>query len=69
MTTIHLGVEELIARQREASMQRSVRHAWHLTDFRRQTRRPQLAEHRLQLPTWADELVELSTAQARWAML
>ena len=69
MTTIHLGIEELIARHHVESMQRTTRHAWHLTDFWRRVRRPQPAMRRAQTRAWAGELVELSVSQARWAMI
>jgi len=69
MTTLHLGVEELIACQHAAAMSRTVRHAWHLTEFWRTLRQSQPAERRERTPAWAGELVELSTAQARWALI
>ena len=69
MTTIHLGIEELIARQREESMQRTVRQARHLTEFWRRVRRTQPTRPSAQTRAWAGELVELSVSRARWAMI
>lgn len=69
MTTLHLGIEELIARQHAEAMPRTVRHAWHLTEFWRSRRQLQPAERHVRIPAWAGELVELSTAQARWALI
>lgn len=69
MSTIHLGVEELIARQHVEAMDRSVRHAWHLTEFRRSLRWFPRKEVRSQTPQWVNELVVFSTTQARWAMM
>ncbi|MFO7635158.1 MAG: hypothetical protein R6W76_21610 [Caldilinea sp.] len=69
MTTMHLGIEELIARQQMESMRRSDRHAWHFTEFWRRERRPASVENGPQWPAWAGELVELSISQARWAMI
>lgn len=69
MTTLHLGVEELIARQHVEAVEHSVRHAWHLTEFWRHKRHPQFPLKPAASPSWAGELVELSITQARWAMV
>lgn len=69
MTTVHLGIEELIARQQPEAVERSVRHAWHLGEFRRTVRRQRQAQTRPQTPQWVDELVVFSSTQARWAMV
>ena len=70
MTTMHLGVEELIARQHEEAMQHTVRHAWHLSEFWRRERHPnQPLAHVRKAPAWAGELVELGVTQARWAIV
>ncbi len=69
MTTIHLGVEEMIARQQPEAVERSVRHAWHWTELRRSMRRQPQAKARTQTPQWVNELVVFSTTQARWAMM
>ena len=69
MTTLHLGVEELIARQHAEAMSRSDRHAWHLVEFWRSRRQSPSAERHVRMPAWTDELVELSTAQARWVII
>ncbi len=69
MNTIHLGVEEMIARQQLESMERSVRHAWHLTEFRRSLRWLPRRQARPQTPQWVNELVVFGTTQARWAMM
>ena len=59
MTTMHLGIEELIARQHEESLQRTVRQAWHLTEFWRRVRRSQPTGPSAQTRAWAGEMVEL----------
>lgn len=71
MSTLHLGIEELIARQQHESMNRATRHTWRLTDFWRtqkhthqQSRRPTADKM-----TRMVELVELGRMQLRWAML
>jgi len=69
MNTIHLGVEEMIARQQLESMERSVRHAWHLTEFRRSLRWLPRRQARPQTPQWVNELVVFGTTRARWAMM
>ena len=70
MTTMHLGVEELIARQRKEAMQHTVRHAWHLSEFWRRERHPkQPLEPVDKAPAWPGELVELGITQARLAMV
>jgi hypothetical protein len=69
MTTRHLEIEALIARQQMESMQRSSRHAWHVTEFLRKERHPVSAAQDTQRPSWAGELVELGITQARWAMI
>lgn len=69
MTTLHLGVEELIARQQNESVERSVRHAWHLTEFLRRARTPRPTQQEARTPAWAGELIELSITKARWALL
>lgn len=69
MTTMHLGIEELTAHQHAESIQRTVRHAWHLTEFWRKVRRAHPARRHAQTPAWAGELVELSVSQSRWVMI
>jgi hypothetical protein len=69
MTTLHLGVEELIARQHVEAMERSVRHTWHFTEFWRPERHPQVSQSPSASTSWAGELVELSITQARWAIV
>jgi len=69
MTTMHLGIEELIARQREDTTRHAVRHAWHLTEFWRRERHPHPPQMYAAPKTWAGELVELSITQLRWAMV
>jgi hypothetical protein len=69
MSTLNLGLEELVARQRHEEVERSVRYAWHWADFRRSvSRAEQLAVHRPQ-PSWRGELVEWGMTCARLAML
>ena len=71
MSTLHLGIEELIARQQHESMSRATRHTWRLTDFWR----TQEHTHQHSCRSAADkmtrmvELVELGRMQLRWAML
>ena len=71
MSTIHLGIEELIARQQQESMSRVTRHTWRLTDFWR----AQEHTHQRNCRPIADkmaqmvELVELGRMQLRWAMM
>lgn len=69
MTTTHLGIEEMMARQQSATMERTSRHTWHLTDFWRHAaqRRQRAAERRS--PAWRGELVEWGVTYARLAML
>ena len=72
MSTQYLGVEELIARQQNGFMDRSVRHTWRLTDFWRERDRTQHVSQRTSVggaATWPRELVELGRMQLRWAML
>lgn len=69
MTTLHLGIEELIARQHTEATPRTVRYTWHLTEFWRSRRQSQSAGRRERTSAWAGELVELSTAQAHWAII
>ena len=72
MSTQYLGVEELIARQQNEYMGRSVRHTWRLTDFWRERDRTQHVSQRTSVgsaATWPRELVELGRMQLRWAML
>lgn len=69
MTTVHLGIEELIARQHAEALTHTDRHAWHLTEFWRLRRQSQPAGRQERPPVWANELVELSITQARWALI
>ncbi len=70
MTTVHWGLEEMIARQHEESRQRATRHTWHLTEFWRHGRRPeQPVAHQSKRSAKMNELVELGITQARWAMV
>lgn len=71
MTTVYLGLEEMIARQRQNEITQTARHTWRLTDFWRAHRpahehsRSSVAEKMVRMT----ELVEMSRLQLRWAML
>ena len=70
MTTVYLGVEELIARRQPEAMDLATRHTWRLADFWR----AETQQRRLSIRSVADkmaqsvELVEMSRLQLRWAM-
>jgi len=71
MTTVYLGIEEMIARQRQNEIAQTARQTRRLTDFGR-THRPAHEHSRSSVAekmARMTELVELSRLQLHWAML
>ena len=71
MTTMHLGIEEMIAHRQNGFMELSVRHSWRLADFWRTCAQTHQVSHRVHAEHTTlrtHELVELSKTQLRWAM-
>ena len=71
MTTMHLGIEEMIAHRQNGYMELSVRHSWCLAGFwrnREQTHQISHRAHAERTTARTHELMELSKTQLRWAM-
>ena len=69
MTTLHLGIEELIARRQNETVEQTTRHTWHLTEFWRARGSAVKPDVQLRRNTWRGELVEWGVTAARLAML